>query len=424
MDSDFQPVTETPPGTAFHAPQVRLVNGAGEPIESDGMPISPDIIAAKVTLTHSGAGQVEVVLNNQRHDSDGRPLSPPWRYNNLKPIGFGARVRVDMRYGSEGWTPMLLARITDMGFTFPQAGGALVTLKGEDLLSLLRVNPDADKKYPDMHEIDMVRDVLDVSQCGLKLAGNGEPEFSTEMTNVTRKKDTTYLKFIEGFAERMDYEIFVDFDDSEPGKAGRNPGEVDKRDVSFHFEPARSGTLDQLVTLQWGRDIIDFMPQFAVWDVLTKCTATGSVPKGRGAISVEVDLEDAISGELHTAPGGVAPLSAGEARSSAFADENRPDDNAPAKQVSNIDEERARLFATAELRKSARKFLTGELTTIGFTRLKPGIHVELKGVSAPFNGIYYVTRAVHSLNSQGYITTASLRRPGMLDAALYPGSGL
>jgi phage protein D len=421
MDRSFQPTTDTPPGTAFHAPQVRLVSGTGEPIKIDGMPISPDIVAAKVTLTHSGAGQVEIVLNNQRHDGEGRPLSPPWRYNSLKPIGFGARVRVDMRYGSEGWTPMILARVTDMGFTFPQGGAALVTLKGEDLLSLLRVNPEEDKKYPDMHEIDMVKDVLAVSKSSLKLAGSGSPAFKTKMTNVTRKKDTTYLKFIESFAERMDYEVFVDFDNPEPGKAGRNPTETDKRDVSFHFEPARSGTLDKSFTLQWARDIIEFTPQFAVWDVLTKVTATGSVPRGRGAISVPVELDEAIKDELHAAPGGVTPLSAGAARASAFADENRPEANEPAKQVTNVDKERAKLAATAALRSSARKFLTAELTAIGFTRLKPGVHVDLNGLAAPFDGIYYVTRTVHSLNSQGYITTASLRRPGMLDASLYPG---
>ena len=88
--------------------------------------------------------------------------------------------------------------------------------------------------------------------------------------------------------------------------------------------------------------------------------------------------------------------------------------------VSNIDEERARLQATAKLRASARQFLTAEITTIGFTGLRPGIHVNLTGFDAPFDGIYYVTQTVHSLTAAGYITKTSLRRPGMLDPSDYP----
>jgi phage protein D len=203
--------------------------------------------------------------------------------------------------------------------------------------------------------------------------------------------------------------------------AGPNPAATDRRDVSFHFEPAHSGTFDEGLVLQWGRDIVEFTPSFAVWDVLTKVTATGSVPQGRGPIEEEVELEEAIKGDLHTAPGGTAPLSAAAARTSAFADENRPEANEPATEAVNIDKQRARRKAITELRNSARKFLSAEITTIGFTRLKPRIHVEIKGFGAPFDGIYYVTRTVHSLNSGGYITTSSLRRPGMLDARLYPG---
>src|SRR4051812_19515965 len=131
MDGDFQPATQTRPGTAFHAPQVRLVTEAGAPVMLGGKPVSSDIVSAKVTLPASGVGQVEIVLNNQRHDQANRPIVPTWRYNGLQAVGFGKRLRIDMRYGAEGWTPMILARVTDMTFTFPQAGAALVTLKGD-----------------------------------------------------------------------------------------------------------------------------------------------------------------------------------------------------------------------------------------------------------------------------------------------------
>lgn len=420
MADGFQPDTATRPGTAFHAPQARLVTEAGAPITIDGLPIAPDIVSVKVTLLNSGVGQLELVLNNQRHDLSNRPMLPWWRYNGLAEVGFGARIRVDMRYGAEGWTPMILARITDMTFAFPQAAGAQVTLKGDDLASLLRVNPSGPMIYMEDQEIDVVEATLSESGSGLRLAADRpDSPFSTTI-DVTREQSSTYLKFIETFAERMDCEVFVAFDDPGPGRAAPNPTESDPRRVSFHFVPSRSAVLDEMVPLRWGRDIMDFNPKFVVWDLLTSVTARGSVPRGRGTYEARATLPDAIN-DLHASPGGETPISAAAARAAAFAGENRPEENDLAISEPNLDVERAALKALAKLRASVRTFLTADITTIGFTRLRPGIHVDLSGFYAPFDGVYYVTKTVHTLNASGYLTVSSLRRPGMLDSAGYPG---
>src|SRR5688500_12208101 len=110
--TELVPNTAFRAGTKFFAPQARLVTPEGEPIAIAGQPISPDIISVTVTRVHSGISQLEVVLNNQRHNASHRPVHPLWRYNKLDTVSFGTRVRVDMRYGNEGWTPMILARIT------------------------------------------------------------------------------------------------------------------------------------------------------------------------------------------------------------------------------------------------------------------------------------------------------------------------
>ena len=144
---------------------------------------------------------------------------------------------------------------------------------------------------------------------------------------------------------------------------------------------------------------------------------------GTNSGASSVPMADAID-DLHSAPGGATPISAIDARQNAFADENRPEANEEAIEASNIDEERARQQAVAKLRTSARQFLTAEITTVGFTRLRPGIHVDLSGLYAPFDGIYYVTKTVHAIKADGYITKTSLRRPGMLDPADYPDGGI
>jgi Bacteriophage probable baseplate hub protein len=398
------------PGTKFFAPQVRLVDADGEPLALGSQPISQDIVSAKVTRVATGVSQVEIVLNNQRHDDDHRPIVPTWRYNGLDGVSFGTRVRVDYRYGNDPWSPMILARITDMAFLFPQAAGAQVTLQGEDLLSMLKTKPAADTMYVNYHEIDIVRMAVADSGSGLALAAPLPAHaFGAVVPDITHQGSQTYLQFIDAFAERMDYEVFVDF--------ARSTGS----DVNLHFEPARSATLNEVVDLAWGRDLLDFKPVFKVWDLLTEAVATGSVPGRRATFNETVTMAAAIDGDLHAAPGGATPLSAADARAAAFDDENRPETNTERISVTNLDQERAVMQARAALRRSARQFLTADVTTMGFPSLRPGIHVNLTGLDAPFDGIYYVTQTVHTVSGAGYLTVSSLRRPGMLDPGAYPG---
>lgn len=401
------------PGTQLHAPQVRVVDESGQPPASAGQTVNPDIISAKVTNVASGVSQLELVLNNQRHNAQHRPLVPTWRYNGLDTVTFGTRMRVDFRYGNGPWTPMILARITDIDFLFPTATGAQLTLKGDDLLSLLKTNPAQSRLYRNLQEVDIVRAAVNESGAGLSVRATAPtPAFPTPLANATHQGAITYLQFIESLAARMDFETYVDFDDLAPGS--------NSSAVSLHFEPARSATLGTPVDLQWGRDLLEFKPAFKGWDLLTNAVASGTQPGRRRPFSASVTMADAIN-DLHTADGGSVPLPAWQARRRAFNNENRPDSHTESLSVTQIDEDRARLQATAVLRRSARQFLTVDITTPGVPGLRPGRHVNVQGFHAPFDGIYYVTQTVHSLSAVGYLTVSSLRRPGMLDPSVYPG---
>lgn len=398
------------PGTRYHAPQARLVDEQGQAIKLAGQGVSQDIVSAKVTRVASGVSQVDVVLNNQRHDSEHRPLVPSWRYNGLERISFGTRMRVDFRYGDEPWTPMILARITDVNFLFPQATGAQLTLQGEDLLSLLKIKPDKDVDHKDVQEADIVQKVVEAAKIRLPVRATAPtPPFSSPLALLTHQTKMTYLQFIESMAERMDYEVYVDFD---------TPGEKASK-VSLHFEPARSGIRGEPVVLKWGRDLIDFKPAFKVWDLLTEAVASGTKPGKRARYTQTVKMADAIMNDLHTGSDGRKPLSAASARETAFNEENKPESHSEPLSETNLDEDRAKLHATAVLRRSARQFLTADITTLGRPDLRPGVHVELGGFREPFDGVYYVTQTVHTLSTAGYLTVSSLRRPGMLDPRGY-----
>lgn len=401
------------PGTRMFAPRLRLVDANGGQLTVEGQSINQDVVSAKVTRVASGVSQVEVVLNNQRHDDKHRPVVPTWRYNGLQGVSFGTRMRVDCCYGEEPWTPMILARITDISFLFPPAGGAQVTLQGEDLLSLLKTKPDKDEIYSNKQEVDIVRAAVQASGSSLAVRATAPtPAFTAALPSITHQGSLTYLQFIESMAERMDCEVFVEFDAPGP-QAGA---------VSLHFEPSRSGTAGQPIALRWGADLLDFKPSFKVWDLLTDAVASGKPPGKRAAFTATVKMKDAIN-DLHTGSDDRKPLSAAEARAAAFDDENRPESHTERIPVTKLDEDRARLQATAVLRRSARQFLTADITTAGRTELRPGVHVELSGLQAPFDGVYYVTQTVHTLSAAGYLTVSSLRRPGMLDPRDYLKKG-
>lgn len=412
------------PGRAFYAPQTQLVDVSFREANSDALGQDPvsrnlvnlDIISTRVTQVHHGVSQVQLTLNNQRH-RDGRPVHPPWKYNQMSIIRFGQRLRVDFRYGKDSWTPMLLARVTDMKFTFPSGGGAQVQVRGEDLLSLLKKKPRRDKRYRNKQEIEMVRDALERAgvQSDLALADAQRPDFTDSLRSMTHQKGQTYLQFLQNLGEPLDYEIFADFEDK--------PNPIKSR---LHFEPARSLALGQIVDLVWGENLIEFSPTLKGWDQYTGAIAKGRHARRRADINIPVGVAS-IAPDLHGEAGGPIPIDAIQARRRFFADDtgddqesDDDDDNLHDVSVSNLDEARARLKAEYELRQRARQFLTADASTIGFPSLRPGIHVNIKGVFAPFDGLYYVTQAVHTLDSSGYKTQVSLRRPGMLSPDLYP----
>lgn len=421
------------PGTQFFAPQVRIVNQAGEALQIDGQPVSQDLTSVTVTQPCTGVGQVEVVLNNQRFDREHsyKIFAPQWRYNALRSneIAFGSRLRVDMRYGQDGWTPMMLVRVTDTAFSFPSAAGASLTLKCEDLVSLLKIKPSRDIISDPSHEVDIVENEVRRSGCGLEFVGPEQRNiFAQTLGEVTHKPEKSYLQFMQDFADRMDFEIFAAFDS--PGEPLSGSGAM-QLIPKLHFVPSRAAQLGDPVPLTAGLDIVEFKPAFKVWDMFTAARVAGAVPRGRGSFNVQVMMDDAMGAELHSAPGGTAPISAKEARHRAFETElsfqtamagTEIENNTTAINATAIDEERARMQGIAALRKSAREFLTADITTIGYPRLRPGIHINLTGYKAPFDGIYYVTQAVHALSAAGYTTRISVRRPGMLDPAGYPGS--
>lgn len=436
-------VAVTAPGTKLYAPQARLVDantneiigkaaGKDTPNQAD-----VDLVSAKITLSLNNVCQLQVVLNNQRH-KDGLPVFPPWKYNALSRIKFGQRLRLDIRYGGDAWHKMILARVTDLQFSFPQSGAAQLTVVGEDLLSLLKIKPDKEKPYSNRKEDYIVQDVLVRSKAkDLHLGFTGTTPQSDPLKgplvpwpqlqplrSITHSKDTSYLQFLQDIADRMDFELFVDF--TERLILDAHTDKTNASEVKLHFEPARSVVKPKdPLPLTWGTNLVEFTPKLKVWEQLTGVTVGGTSHGQRKRHSEHITPDDADVKkdlQLDDEHQDKDLLTAGQVRSKFFAkEEGAAPPNAPSINTSNLDPDRIKLKGIATLRKSMRELLTAEGSTIGLPELRPGIHIKIGGLYPPFDGLYYVTQTLHTFDTSGYHTQFSVRRPGILDPALYPG---
>jgi phage protein D len=406
----------------LYAPQARLFDLASN--EEVATTTSSDLVSVQVTLVNTGAAQVSMTLNNQAEDPATDPVFPPWRYNDLVKFKPGQRIRVDFRYGrqSSAWQTLIVARIVGVSFSFPAGGGARLTLTGEDLLSLLKINPQNDTNHQNKDELQIVRDSLSSSNTQLTLASDAAlpAGVSGTLRSVLHQKTTSYLQFITGIADRLDFEVFVD-------NGAMNGGVSTGQGAQLHFAQARSITAPTSpLVLQWGGgdpegttsvNITDFNPKLEVADQYNTATAGGANPSNSGHLQQQATVSDILP-DLHGDNTIVAP-----AVRDLYYLKSPGETQAPLNvNTSNLDPGRARQQAVAELRKKARQLVTVEGSTVGSLDLRAGIHVQVNGLRPPFDGIYYVTKATHSLDAGGYKTQFTLRRPGITDPSLFLAS--
>lgn len=456
---------------ALYAPQARLVDLASGTIIGTNVSsvmdiganttetttvVSADLISVRVTLINTGVAQLQVTLNNQRF-VEGKPVFPPWKYNDFSArapggstqdsagtyaLTFGQRIRLDLRYANGPWVKMIAARVTNLQFTFPAGGAAQVVVTAEDMLSALKVKPERDVAHDNKQEEAIARDTVSTAGVTIPVRTNELPERAQPLRSARHQQSQTYFQFLTEIADRLDCELHVDFvdrrgEDDERGTVGSGAIDV-ANELVIVMEPARSKQLPTTKVSNWraadladgeylelrrGVSMIDFSPTLKVWEMPTSSALSGSHPDRRGRARGRItsaNVRAAIELELPPSPAyDVEPVDAVSARNQFFGEAGDGDTNAEAAHGSGLDETRTRIKALAQIMKKVREFMTAEASTIGVPALRPGVYVHVIGMRPPFDGFFYVTKTVHSLDSNGYRTQLSLRRPGMLPPDAY-----
>jgi hypothetical protein len=413
-----------------------------------------DVIQAEVTRVCSGASQFSITLNNyittttSTSASKGaggaavmtptslsggtQPFWPPYKYNDFSIIAFGMRLRIDMqdwrdpsterRLSSQAtrntsWVPMVSGPVTDMRFEFSSSSGARVTVSGEDDLSQLKDHYKTRKEFPKVPERQIVREVLKLANYPLTSVADPQvpwPSFADDGGQGIVESildGQSYLDFLQKLADRLDCEIFIEFNDLTDASSA----------LEFHFEPSRcrvppDQSAGDVFVLHRDRNLIDFNPSIKVVDQPSNAEVKGrdrdrSKPTRVTGDADPSDLADELHPDDSSRP--PQPLVAGPLVRAKFFP-NRNDNPLTSPNETNMDPQRAKVLAQAQFRKKVREFFTIEGTTIGLPRLRPGNFVQIKGMRPPFDGFYYVTKTVHSYGADGMRTKFSARRPGMV----------
>ena len=451
------------PGQTYFVPGVRVMAldrmpHPGPDLEAkEIVEIRSDIIAVSVTRPCSGSAQYCIVLNNwfdslprdrakgigprEQMEPGGRdnPVWPRFKYNDFKVLDFGQRIRVDMRYfpdpdprlsttevQAQRWVPMVSGPISDMQFTFSDRDGARLEICGEDDLCMLKNKNPKKCDYWARPEREIVDDVLRRANFPLPLAPPAIPwpkftESAGKALAEAHFEGQSYLEYLLKFAERWDFEVFIEYVSLDDPNSG----------LQFHFEPCRcrtppDRTLHEVYVVERGKNLIEFKPALRVVDQCTSVSfcghdhtwtspamITATAPKKPNPLPPAPGPAadpDPVADELHIDPArGDEPLVSGpEWRRRKFGLNPHTEIN-----QRGIDAERAQVMAESMYRRRAREFLKVDTLTIGLPRLRAGKHVEYVGMRPPFDGFYYVEKSVHSYGDEGLRTQFIARRPGM-----------
>ncbi|MEO8681355.1 MAG: hypothetical protein ABI665_20055 [Vicinamibacterales bacterium] len=441
-------------GASYYVPGVRVARLARQ-LQSGSEPgtllpksVLGDLVRAEVTRVNTGVSQYSLTFNNwylataqdraqhlddlgdgaPREVVDGATRAPYWprfKYNDFSLLSFGDRLRVDMRYVPEptgkprseqddqaSWTPMVSGPITDIRFSFASGQGAQLTVSGEDDLSALKDKQDKRIPMDRRAELNIVRQALQKAHYPLKFAAPlvEYPAFATDdgqgIQEALNAGQST-LEFIQKLADRLDFEVFVEFG-SLVGTAAP---------LEFHFEPYRgrakpNQSLRPVFRLDRERNLLDFTPTIKVVDQYSSVEVKGRHRDPLLAREVKGEASHTIlADELHRDSSLDAALKSGpEVRAHFF---SARDNRFTVPNQANLDDVRADWSAKSVIRKKARELFAIEASTLGVPRLRPGSHVEIRGMRAPFDGFYYTTKTVHTFGADGYRTKISAARPGM-----------
>ncbi len=267
---------------------------------------------------------------------------------------------------------VLDGKIKNINASFNTGCAPTFTVEGADpSYDFLKVGSET-RTFREKRDSDIVEEIA-------RMAGmRADVEHTERVSPIkTKKGGKSYIEFIERLASENNYEFLL-------------------RDEVLRFKAGAYG--DSTITLGWGRDVIRFEPRLnttaAVTEVIVRAwdAAHKKQIEGRASVGEEDRQED-------------EKTTASEVARSVFGDVVKVITDRPVRSVSE-----ARRIAQSELNKASNNLVEATVDTVGLPEIVPGACVQINGFGPLFSGKYYVVKTTHTLDRDGYKTSAGLRR--------------
>ncbi len=281
------------------------------------------------------------------------------------------RVTIAMGYTNNLIT-LLEGSIKNINASFYTGCLPTFTVEGTDSAYDFLTTPSDTEIFREKRDSDIVQKIADRAQL------TSEVDQTSPLTTVKAKQGgKSYLEFLGRLAAENDYELFL---------AGRK----------LHFK--KDKYKDSVTTLRWGKDLIRFEPQLNTSTSVTQVIVRGWDASGKKQIEGRATAgdEDTHESEKRTAS---------EITRTLFGDVIKVITDRP---VRSVDE--AQRIARSELNLASNNLIQATLETVGIPELTPATCVDIRGFGTLFSGKYYVSKVTHTLSSEGYRTTLTVRR--------------
>jgi len=300
-------------------------------------------------------------------------------------FNFGDKVEIHIGYADSAQAkrslPILFKGIiTSVNWSFSENNYMDIIIEGKDYSFLLmkhKSSSEGDRlTWDTTTDSEIVANIIDKTYGDM--LSNVKIEDTKLIHNQVYYQEENDYAFLNTLAKRNGYEFFVQ-----------------KDELFFRTSPEIQVSSSKKIKLFYGKEILSFSPEFNMNKQVTKVRVVG----------VEfLNAKKKIIGE--------APITN-------FAEANNKTLSMKEllKSINSIEYEmRASVKSVDEANKLAQSkydelsstLIKAELRCMGIPELKPGISIALEGLGSRFSRNYYITKAVHTFNNQGYEVSMSL----------------
>jgi hypothetical protein len=336
----------------FRGPATRVV------VDGKDIKLSHGIEVSNLTLETTSTQEADVLRFSIPGAYDQTAREFRW-LNNLMELG--KTVKAHLGYGDQ-LHEVFYGYITSVGVSYSNNGSAELQVTAMDP-SFLLMRGRKFRSFLNKKVSDFVKEIAD------SYALKAEINDTNTAIPVFLRKPQSDFQFLHELALSVNYEFFIVGD-------------------KLYFRK-KGSEQTPFATLQLGVHLMSVSVEQNLSEQVAKVRVRSWDEKEQRMIDAHTSQVNRIGENTKTGPDLISALS-GELEEVLY--------------VNALDKTSARNLASAILNERALRLVSGEAECIGIPEIRSGRYVKLEGLGKRLNQIYYINRATHIFDDNGYVT--------------------